>query len=242
MVVAGALPREPREPKYYIVKRHLLELLGSLSPGEALPTERELCDRLDTSRTTVRQAMNELVGEGRLLRRQGAGTFVAQPKVVWPLHMSSFTEQAAEFGYTASTRLLSTQRIRAAADVAQRLTIRAGASVYEIERLRLVDEVPMAVETSYLAAARFPGLIGRLSADSSLYHLLSTDYGVAPIAADQSIETAAASPREAGLLHVDTGAPLLVLSRHSFDADGNPVEWVRSWYRGDRYVLTARLS
>jgi len=107
----------------------------------------------------------------------------------------------------------------------------------------LVPHAPsMAVETSQLSAARFPGLIAKLRRAASLYRVLDDEYGVAPVTADETIETAAASPREADLLDTDTGSPMLVLSRHSFDAQGEPVEWVRSWYRGDRYTFVARLS
>jgi GntR family transcriptional regulator len=155
--------------------------------------------------------------------------------------MTSFTEQAQAFGYTATTRLLEATRTRADEDVATRLEVRPGASVYYIERLRLVDDTPMAVERSHLSAPRFPGLIGELRKTSSLYRVLSDKYGVRPLEAEETIETAAASPREGELLDVDTGAPILVLGRHSFDADGTPIEYVRSWYRGDRYTFVARL-
>ena len=156
--------------------------------------------------------------------------------------MTSFTEQASSSGYSTSTRLLEATRIRAEDDIAEKLGLRAGAPYYYIERLRLVDGKPMAVETSHLSAKRFPGLIGELRRKSSLYRVLSDSYGVRPVEAEETIETASASPREAGLLEVDTGAPILVLARHSFDADGDPIEYVRSWYRGDRYTFVARLS
>ena len=237
-----AADREPRQPKYYTVKQHLLEIIGELPPGSAVPTERLLTTQLGTSRTTVRQALSELVGEGRLVRRQGSGTYVAEPKVMWPLLMSSFTEQAAASGFSASTRLVDAARQRADDTIAERLGIRPGAPTYCIERLRLVDDLPMAVETSYLSAARFPGLIPRLRKASSLYGVLEAAYGVRPVLAEETIETAVASPHEAGLLDTDTGSPMLVLGRHSFDADGEPVEYVRSWYRGDRYIFVAKLS
>ncbi|SOD71700.1 GntR family transcriptional regulator [Jatrophihabitans sp. GAS493] len=233
---------DPREPKYYLVKRHLLELIDTLPPGSLVPTERLLTAELGTSRTTVRQALGELVGEGRLVRRQGSGTYVAEPKITWPLRMTSFTDQAAATGHSAATQLLESVREKASEDIAGKLSIRAGAATYCIERLRLVDDTPMAVETSYLSAARFPGLIKQLRKTASLYRVLSEVYGCQPVEAEETIETAAASPREAELLHTDTGAPMLVLGRHSFDADGKPIEWVRSWYRGDRYVFVAKLS
>jgi GntR family transcriptional regulator len=241
-VTAAATPIEPREPKYYTVKRHLLDLIEALEPGAPVPTERELTVELGTSRTTVRQALGELVGEGRLIRRQGSGTFVAEPKIVWPFQMTSFTEQAAANGFVASARLLSVERIRATGEIGERLRLRSGASAYRIERLRLADDVPMAVETSHLSVAAFPGLIKNIKNASSLYRLLQEVYGVVPVTAEESIETAAAAPREAALLGTDTGAPMLVLGRHSFQADGTPVEWVRSWYRGDRYRFVAQLT
>ena len=231
-----------REPKYYTVKRHLLEIIEELPPGAALPTERVLTVELETSRTTVRQALAELVGDGKLVRRQGSGTFVAEPKISWPLLMSSFTEQAAANGFVASAKLLAAERVRADDRIAERLGLRPGAAVFRLERLRYTDDIPMAVETSHLPAARFPGLAKELQQTSSLYRALKERYGVVPVTAEETIETAAASPREAELLNCDTGAPMLVLSRHSFDADGVPVEWVKSWYRGDRYTFVARLS
>lgn len=241
-MVLDVNPPSAREPKYYQVKRHLLQLIDTLEPGSLVPTERVLTVELGTSRTTVRQALSELVGEGRLVRRQGSGTYVAEPKIAWPLHMTSFTEQAAAAGYSASTELLDAVRERATEDIAGRLAIKPGAAVYCIERLRLVDGTPMAVETSYLSAARFPGLIPHVRKASSLYRVLADVYGTAPVTAEETIETAAASPREAELLLTDTGSPMLVLGRHSFDAGGEPIEWVHSWYRGDRYVFVARLS
>jgi GntR family transcriptional regulator len=239
--VPSAAPQTHREPKYYTVKRHLLESIETLAPGSSVPTERELSADLGTSRTTVRQALLELVAEGRLVRRQGSGTYVAEPKLTWPLHLTSFTEQAAANGFTASTQLLAADRIRAEDDLAARLGTEVGAPVFRIERLRLADERPMAVETSHLSAVRFPQLTRFLRREQSLYAILKQQYGVLPVSAEESISTAPASPREAALLDTDTGAPMLVLGRHTFDESGEPVEWVTSWYRGDRVTFVANL-
>jgi len=99
----------------------------------------------------------------------------------------------------------------------------------------------MAAETSHLSAARFPHLRRYLRREPSLYAILETHYGVVPVSAEESISTAPASPREAALLGTDTGAPMLVLGRHTFDQSGTPVEWVTSWYRGDRVTFVAKL-
>jgi GntR family transcriptional regulator len=240
--VTSTATQPPREPKYYTVKRHLLDSIESLQPGSSVPTERVLSAELGTSRTTVRQALLELVAEGRLVRRQGSGTYVAEPKLTWPLHLAGFTEQAAANGFTASTRLLSADRILAEEDIAARLHVELGASVYRIEMLRLADDRPMAVDTSHLSATRFPQLTRHVRRERSLYPVLERVYGVGPVSAEESISTAPAPTREAALLNTDTGAPMLVLGRHTFDRSGRPVEWVTGWYRGDRVTFVANLS
>ncbi len=235
-------PREPREPRYYRLKRHLTELTRTLEPGSAVPTERDLAVQFGTSRTTVRQAMHELVVEGRLERVQGRGTFVAKPKVAQNLELTSYTEDLRAQGLDPTSRLITMEYVRAAGDVPARLAVPPGARVVHLVRLRLVGGEPMAIERSYLEAARFPGLRRHLTRLGSLYAALDEGYGVRLGRAEETIETALASPEEAALLGVDTGLALLLLSRHGFDLDGRPVEWGRSVYRGDRYRFVAHLS
>jgi GntR family transcriptional regulator len=240
--VTTHLEEATREPKYYTVKRHLLSIIESLEPGSVVPTERDLAANLDTSRTTVRQALVELVAEGRLVRRQGSGTYVAEAKITWPLHLASFTEQAAANGLTASSQLLDAQRIKATDEVAEKLGLAAGAPVYRLDRLRLADDWPVAVETALLSAERFPNLLRQMRKAESLHALLAEAHGIRMRRGEELIDTAPASPRDAKLLQTDTGAPMLVVKRRSFDADGQPVEWSTSWFRGDRITLVARLT
>jgi GntR family transcriptional regulator len=240
MTTAG--DRLASEPKYYAVKRHLLDFIGSLEPGAAVPTERDLALQMQTSRTTVRQALGELVIEGRLVRRQGSGTYVAEPKITWPLYLASFTEQVGASGFTPSAEVLGTQRIAASAWLAQRLQLSARAPVYKLERLRLADNWPIAVETSWLPAAQFPGLTRLIRVHGSLHEILASHYGIRLQTGEESIETAPATPREAGPLRVDVGTPMLVVSRQNFDPDGTPVEFGRTWFRGDRVTLVTRLA
>lgn len=232
----------PHEPKYYLLKRALIdEFMRTLPPGHAIPPERALAESFHTSRTTVRQALQELVAEGRLERFQGRGTFVAKPKVSQVLQLTSHTEDMRAQGLEPSSQLLGVDTIPADARLAEQLKIRRGMRVVRIERLRMANDEPMAIEATHLAEKRFPGLGSRFSEGSSLYELLSTEYGVDLCDAEETIETAVADPFEADLLDTEVGMPLLMLSRHSFDRDQHPVEWVRSVYRGDRYKLVARL-
>ncbi|MBS1894828.1 MAG: GntR family transcriptional regulator [Actinobacteria bacterium] len=233
---------EPRGPKYFQLKRALVdELMRTLPPGAAIPPERTLAEDFSTSRTTVRQALQELVAEGRLERHQGRGTFIAQPKVSQLLQLTSHTEDMRAQGLEPSSRLVDVDTLRADARLAERLEIRRGMRVVRIERLRMANGEPMALEATHLADKRFPGLARLLAGRSSLYELLAEEYGVTLSNAEETIETATADPREADLLGTEVGMPLLLLSRHSFDQDESPVEWVRSVYRGDRYKLVARL-
>lgn len=231
-----------REPRYLKVKDHLVEMIDKLPTGVPIPPERDLAVTHETSRTTVRQAVTELVAEGRLVRRHGAGTFVAEPKLVWPLTISGFAEQAAAARLNVETTLLSHDRIPATPEFADRLNIRRGTQVLVLELLRSVNGSPMALERAHLAARRFPSLANALGRHGSLYEVLFTRFGVTVANAMETIETAPAAPREAALLETDTGTPMLLVTRHSHTADGEPVEWVRSWYRGDRYTFLARIS
>lgn len=238
----GSVARGQREPKYWGLKRHLLDLLGSLPPGSPIPTERSLATEFDVSRTTVRQALAELTVEGRLLRVQGKGTFAAEPKVAQRLQLSSYTEDMIAQGREPSSKLLDVSEIPAEAELARLLRIRAGAKVLRLHRLRLADNEPMAMETTHLPLGRFRGLRRYVTSGGSLYQILRERFDVDMGHAEETIETALAGPHEAELLGADVGMPMLLLSRHSFDTEERPVEWVRSVYRGDRYKFVATLN
>nr|WP_241990180.1 GntR family transcriptional regulator [Streptomyces sp. AC1-42W] len=228
--------------KYYRLKRHLLDMTDTMPPGTPVPPERTLAAEFDTSRTTVRQALQELVVEGRLERIQGKGTFVAKPKVSQALQLTSYTEDMRAQGLEPTSQLLDIGYVTADDTLAGLLDISAGGRVLRIERLRLASGEPMAIETTHLSAKRFPALRRSLVKYTSLYTALSEVYDVRLAEAEETIETSLATPREAGLLGTDVGLPMLMLSRHSLDEQGEPVEWVRSVYRGDRYKFVARLK
>ncbi|HEV2931880.1 MAG TPA: GntR family transcriptional regulator [Streptosporangiaceae bacterium] len=231
----------PRLPKYYQVKRQLLDLTAALDPGSPVPPERELARSYGTSRTTVRQALAELVIEGRLLRMQGKGTFVAKPKVAQLLELASYTEGMRAHGLHPQTKILHIGYVAADEELAVLLGIRPGGRALRVHRLRLADGEPMSIDTSHLPARRFPGLRKQLERPMSLYETLRAAYGIQLAEAEETIETVLADPHDARLLGVDPGLPLLLLSRHAYDVTGEPVEWAQSWYRGDRYKFVTRL-
>lgn len=241
---AGTNNNEPTRqfPKYYVVKGHLSEMLAQLTPGEPLLPERALAVKFSTSRTTIRQALRELTIEGRLLRMQGRGTFAAVPKMAQPLQLTSYTEDMRRRGLVSRSQLLSVGYVSADEELAWRLDARPRARILRIERIRIANDEPMALETTHLVSARFPGLARRLGNSVSLYELLANEYNVSLVEAEETIETVPARPKEAELLNTTVGDPMLLLSRHSRDSSGRPVEYVRSFYRGDRYKFVAHLS
>lgn len=226
-------------PKYYQVKGELLRLIDGAAAGTMLPTERDLAERFGTSRTTVRQAISELVVEGRLERTQGSGTFVAEPKLIQLRQLSSLTEDAAERPGAVHSQVLDIARVPAGPEVAAALGLTEKARVSRVERLRIVGAEPIAHEVAHLAGS-YPRLAAELAKRGSLYRTLAQAYGVDLADAEDVIETALASPVEARLLSVETGLPMLLIRRTARDVDGRPVEFTRSIFRGDRFRFVAR--
>lgn len=226
-------------PKYYRVKNEILSLITDLAPGSAVPTERELAERFETSRTTVRQAIAELVVDGRLERTQGRGTFVAQPKLMQVRQLTSFSQDLQTQGRRPGSTMLRIDELPADDEIAAHLEVAPGTPIHRVERLRTAADEPIAHEIAYLPGP-FPDLAEQLARRGSLYRTLDEAYGIAITAVEDVIETALADPVEASLLGVDTGLPMLLVHRTARDAQGRPVEWTRSVFRGDRFRFVAR--
>jgi GntR family transcriptional regulator len=225
-----------RVPKYWLVKEELRSLVDAGDPGTALPTERELAEQLATSRTTVRQAISELVVEGLLVRTQGSGTYIAEPRLVHIRQLSSFTDDLG--AARIENRVLGVTVEPATGETARRLGV---PTVHRVDRVRIVDGVPLALESARLAGD-FPDLAAELERRGSLYATLREAYGVALQAVEDTVQTHVADPETAELLGVETGHPLLLIHRLGEAEGGRPVEWTRSAYRGDRFRFVARTA
>ena len=227
------------ESKLYLrIKDWLRESIekGDYRPGERIPSEYELTQRFGVSRSTVRQAISELVLEGWLYRIQGSGTFVARPKYRQTLsRLTSFTEDMRLLGLRPRSRLLLFEIREADEKIAQTLRIPLGDEVVHIERLRFADDEPMALNTSILPLRLVPGLKKEDLASGSLYEILERRYGLILSRSEQTLEPALADPYVAKLLGVRVGAPLLLVEGVVYLKNGTPIEWVRILYRGDRY-------
>jgi len=223
-----------------VVRDHLLGMRADMSVGESLPPERQLAETLGVSRLTLRAAVQQLVAEGLLLRRQGSGTFVAQPALAQPLTMTSFSEDMRRRGMRPGSRVLSFVSEFAGAKVGARLGLSPRAQVLVVRRLRLADDVPMAIETLHMPQALLPELNAADLEDRSLYEYLR-ERGIELGSGSQVIETTVADDEESRLLDLPVLSPAFLFERITYDRQGHVLEYVRSVYRGDRYRLLAEL-
>nr|WP_203687716.1 GntR family transcriptional regulator [Streptomyces sp. SID14515] len=238
--IRSGIPEHGRIPKYYAVKARIAVLLDELGEGGLLPTERELAQRHEVSRETVRQALRELLLEGRL-RRQGRGTVVAGPKLEQPLSLASYTEGVRRQGRRPGRHLIGLDRFPCPEALAAEIAVERGEPVWHLERVLLADDERVGLESTYVGVARVPDLDTRFDPDSSFYAYLRDGLGIVFGDADERIETVLATPREALLIGTPPALPMLLIHRLSRDTGGRPLERVRTLFRGDRFSFSAHL-
>ena len=232
-------------PLYHQLKSIIEERIdcGEWKPGIQLPSERELCEQFKISRITVRQAIAELVVEGRLARVHGRGTFVAQPRIEQQLtQLTGFTQDMQARGQRPGATVLQLEAAAAPPALARALQLKPDEPVVLLKRLRLADGEPLAVETAYLPDRLCHGLLSENLEDRSLYKLLTEKFNIAPARAEQQMEAVACPAAEAKLLGIRKNSPVLHVHRTTFDRDDRPFERVESFYRGDKYVFRAVLT
>lgn len=227
-------------PKHEQLSDLLVDLARTeLGPGSAIPSERELMAAYGVSRATVRKAIESLMATGLLTRTHGKGTFVARPRVESNLHLASFSHDMRSRGLTPSTRLMRIDEERPPADVARALRLGAKGLAWRVDRVRLADGQPMALENGWYPRSLLPGLDTQ-DLTGSLYQLFVREYGHPIDAAEQTLWGEAADGATARRLEAPVHTPLLVFRRLS-SSQGRPLEHVVSRYRGDRYQLHMNL-
>jgi GntR family transcriptional regulator len=220
----------------------IVELIERLGVGDAIPSERQLSADLGMSRLTVRAALDDLVREGHLVRKRGAGTFVSEPKIAQELTMTSFTDDMQHRGMVPGSRTLELNVVSAGARLGRLLHVSPSEPVVVAKRLRLADHETMAIEDLHVRESLVPGLTGKDLEERSFYELLRHRFGIAPVSGMQAVEPTVTNDAESELLGVPLHSPAFLFERITKAACGDVVEYVRSIYRGDRYRLVSELG
>lgn len=241
MVLDLKLDRLSPVPLYFQLSQELERAISSgvLKPGDRIETEVEIAERLGLSRPTVRQAIQDLVNKGMLVRRRGVGTQVVHSQLRRSMELTSLYDDLRSANKKPSTNVLSLGKVPADAFVAAALNIREGAQVIAIKRLRSIHNEPLAIMHNWLPADLISLDVKELES-TGLYELLRRN-GIQMRVANQRIGAKTASAAEARMLNVKPNAPLLTMERTAFDETGTAIEFSSHCYRADSYSFETTL-
>lgn len=232
-------------PLYIQIAESLLDQIesGELVPGDRLPPERELSKVLGVNRMTLRQALRVIEAQGLIIRRQGNGTYIAEPKIEREADLLvPFTRGMRRRGYMPGAKVIVLKQQPAEVSVANYLKLPISASVYYMHRLRFINQEPVMLERLTISAHRFPGFEDHDMGNRSVYEIMETEYGVSITKARQSLEPVIATDYEAECLGIEPGTPLMLERRLGFDQEGHPVEYAKDLYRGDRFSFVTEMA
>jgi GntR family transcriptional regulator len=225
--------RRPATARYLAIAAAVRDriVVEQLGPHTLLPSERELAEQHQVSRMTARQALSLLENEGVVYRRPPRGTFVAEPRVRF--HIGSFSEEVSRLGRRPAARLLWAEHQEPTPSVRRALELDDSASVHAFHRLRTVDDVPFALETTFLPADLTPGILD-LADEGSLWATLRDRYGIALSRSTAVLESIVLDDSSSAQLNVRPGSAGTLLTRTTSDTSGRLVEFARDVYRADR--------
>lgn len=239
------LDRHSVVPLYYQIQQGLLASIrsGKLKPGRPIPSEEDISKRLGVSRMTARQALKSLCTLGVVYSLRGKGTFVSGIKLEKNFRqVLSFTDEMSAYGARSRSKVVAFELGQPKPEVAEALHLSPKDEVIRLRRVRFADSTAMGVETAFLPAKLCPDLLERFDPRTSLYQALAHLYGIHIAIADEVVEAALVGAEEARLLHIAKGSPVFLFTRTSHVENGDPVEYVTSIFRGDRYKLVNRLT
>lgn len=238
MLQSIQLDRESFKPFYFQVSEALRSLIeaSALKPGDRLPSENEIMVQFKISRNTARRAINALIVDGVAYTLQGKGTFVAPARTrTGLLNLISFSEETRNRGYLPGSRLLGFCRALPPPKIAEALQVEPGQEVFKIDRLRLANGEPLAINTSFISVALVPQLESVNLETGSLYAYLEDQLKLPIEYGERIIKAGAAFEQEAYLLHIPVGCPVVIAEGPSYLINGSPIEYTKIIYRSDRY-------
>jgi len=239
------LRREAPTPLYLQLKNALVADIdaGQYKPHQRLMSERELGEKFKVSRMTVRQALTAMIREGFLYTQVGKGTYVNESKIKQELKtLTGFTQDMTTRGARVSGQVLEARIIPATLTLAALFSVPLNTEFVLLSRLRLSDDMPLAIEEAYILYQLCSGILKYDFSKESLYYILATHYNTILVRAEQTMEASLATPKEAELLQITSPSPILRIERLSYNEQNTLVEYVISAYRGDRYKFHTTLQ
>jgi GntR family transcriptional regulator len=232
-------------PLYIQIKNHLKSeiLSGEIEPGEQLPSEDDLAQLFGVSRMTIRQGVSELIRDGLVYRQHGKGTFVTQAQIIRDhTRLTDFFKSCVQNGLKPSAKVISRELIPASEKVAEYLLLEPGEQVILIETLRFINDKPITLHATQLPYKLVPQLwendLDSLQLDRRHIWEAMEQYGVKVSRAQERLEALPADKRQAELLGMEEGSPILYGERVLYAVDGKPVKYADCYNRGDRFSLT----
>lgn len=232
-------------PIYYQLKEIIVEMIENeeLEAHDLIPTERELCKIHDISRMTVRMAIMTLVNEGVLYREQGKGTFVATQKPKHQLsRLKGLTEDMQDMGHKVDTKVLSFKKVPSSKIVAKNLNLNAGDDALEIQRLRIVNDTPYAIETAWFNPAKVPNLKRADIEGRSLYEILREEYSIVPKYAKQTVDPIQLNEAEKEMFELEGDSLALLFHRSTYTENEEIFEYTKGIYRIDKHKFEIYLE
>lgn len=216
---------------------------GVYKPGELLPTEKELIERYEISRVTVRKAMDMLLNEGIIAKRRGYGSFVQNRKLGQTLNkVLHFSNEMEKQGYKSSSKMLINEKVYANKTIAEALSIPEGTPLIHVNRLRFANDEPMCIESAFLVYDMCPSVLEHNFSEMSLRNFLYEKYNIIWKRAYQKIFAINSNSRISKDLNIKDGDPIIYIERISYTQNDKPGEYLQSYYRGDCFYLTAELE
>jgi GntR family transcriptional regulator len=242
---SARIDRRSALPFYFQLKQLIRDEIvdGRWEAGERIPSEHELCEHFGVSRTTVRQALAELEGDGLLHREKGRGTFVAEPRSSsWFLQSShGFHDEATRVGRTVTSRVLRREVEPLPQWAAQALGVPVGSPGVTLERVRAVDGELVMYVVSHLLEELAEVVLETELEHGSLYGALHEQRRLEVAGGRRVVEATTARKELARLLEVEPGAPVLLVQAVSWDGTMRPFECYRAWHRSDRTTIEVQV-
>lgn len=227
-------------PLYFQLKSFIEEQINSgvWEAGAQIPSELELSEQFQISRTTIRQAIGELVNERKLERIQGRGTFVSEISIDKQIErVSGFSQDMRTRGLTPTSEILNFEKVEAPPKVVKAFHLAEGDPAILLKRLRKGNNRRIALEVLYLPYEKYKDILNEDIGDDSLYEVLARKFAVWPKYSDQVIESIKCPDEESDLLGIEKGGPIFLFHTTAYDQYDQPLEYTEGYYRGDRYIF-----